>query len=196
VNPRRILSNDNAKPGDSIILTKPIGVGIISTAVKRGMAEEETANRAIRIMNQLNRTAAEVLAEFPANSCTDVTGFGLLGHLKEMSRASKVDAVVHLDAVPSIAEAWQFATGNIVPGGTLSNLDYVSDLVEWNERISRTGKLILCDAQTSGGLLISIPSAHADDLLRKLHKSGVPDAAIVGNFTKKGTGKIVVRESR
>jgi len=196
VDPRRILANGNAKPGDSIILTKPIGVGIISTAVKRGMAEEETANRAIQIMSQLNRRAAEVLTEFPANSCTDVTGFGLLGHLKEMSRASRVDAIVYLDQVPSIAEAWQFATGNIVPGGTLSNLDYVSDLVDWDERISRTAKLILCDAQTSGGLLISIPHVHAEDLLRKLHKSGVRDAALIGNFTKKGTGKIVVRESR
>lgn len=196
VNPKRILTNSNGQPGDAIILTKPLGVGIISTAVKRSMAEEETENRAIRIMSELNRHAAEVLSEFPVNSCTDVTGFGLLGHLKEMSQASKVDAMIYLDAVPSIDEAWEFATGNIVPGGTLSNMDYVKDIVDWDEKISPTAKLILCDAQTSGGLLISIPSKYADDLLRKLQDNGVPDAAHIGNFTRKGTGRIVVKKSR
>lgn len=196
VNPKKILANSNARPGDAIILTKPLGVGIISTAVKRGVAEEKTANRAIQIMSELNRRAAEVLSGFPASSCTDVTGFGLLGHLKEMSQASRVDAVVYLDAVPSIEEAWKFATGNIVPGGTLNNLEYVSDVVEWDEEISRTARLILCDAQTSGGLLISIPPKHAETLLQKLHASGVPDAAHIGSFTRKGTGRIEVKRTR
>ena len=196
INPQRILTNSNAQPGDAIILTKPIGLGIIATAIKRGLANEETTNQAIQIMSELNRSAAEALDEFPVNSCTDVTGFGLLGHLREMSQASGADAVVYLDDVPSMKEAWEFATGNVVPGGTLNNMEYVADSVEWSENISRTAQIILCDAQTSGGLLISVPSKYTDDLLRKLRKKGVNDAACIGGFTQKGEGKIAVKKER
>jgi len=192
IHPKRILTNANAQPGDAIILTKPVGLGIITTAIKRGMAGEKTINDAITIMSALNRRAAEVLKQFPVNSCTDVTGFGLLGHLKEMSKASRVNAVVSLDSVPSIDEAWEFATGNVVPGGTLNNMDYVSDTVEWKENISRTARIILCDAQTSGGLLIAIPSKYTDNLLKELHKKGITDAACIGRFTQEGEGKITV----
>jgi selenium donor protein len=196
VNPKKILTNSNALPGDAIVLTKPVGVGIISTAVKRGLAGEETAKRVIQIMGELNRTAADLSSRFPVNSCTDVTGFGLLGHLREMSVSSGVDATVYLDAVPTIPEAWEFATGNVIPGGTSNNLDYVSDRVTWDDTVSRTAKLILCDAQTSGGLLVSLPSAHVEDLLRILHESGVRDASHIGDFTVKGEGKIEVKRSR
>jgi cysteine desulfurase len=196
IHPQRILTNANAQPGDAIILTKPIGLGIIATAMKRGLANEETTNRAVEIMAELNRGAAEVLNDFPVSSCTDVTGFGLLGHLKEMSRASGTDAVVYLDDVPSIKEAWELATGKIVPGGTLNNLEYVADTVEWSGKISRTAQIILCDAQTSGGLLISVPSRYADDLLQKLHQKGVTEAARIGQFTQKGAGKIVAEKRR
>jgi selenide,water dikinase len=111
-----------------------------------------------------------------------------------MSRASKVDAVVYPEKVPSIKQAWEFATGNVVPGGTLNNMDYVADVVEWNEDISRTARIILCDAQTSGGLLIAVPSKYADDLLRELHSNGVTDAAHIGSFTEKGEGKIAIKK--
>lgn len=194
IDPKRILTNSNAQPGDAIILTKPIGVGIIATAIKRGLTDEKTMNRAIAIMSALNRRAAEVLNQFPVNACTDVTGFGLLGHLKEMSRASRVNAVISLDSVPSIGEAWDFATGNVVPGGTLNNMDYVADIVEWSEGISRTARIILCDAQTSGGLLIAIPPKYTDNLLRELRNNGVIDAACIGSFTEKGEGRIAVRK--
>ncbi|MBU0529841.1 selenide, water dikinase SelD [bacterium] len=195
INPKRILTNSNAQPGDAIILTKPIGIGIITTAIKRGLTDEKTINRAIAIMSALNRRAAEVLNQFPVNACTDVTGFGLMGHLKEMSRASLVNAVVYLDSVPSICEAWEFATGNIIPGGTLNNMDYVADTVEWNEDISKTARIILCDAQTSGGLLIVVPSKYTDDLLRELHGNSVSDASYIGSFTEEGDGKITVKKS-
>ncbi|MDD5014837.1 MAG: AIR synthase-related protein, partial [Atribacterota bacterium] len=132
----------------------------------------------------------------PVNACTDVTGFGLLGHLKEMSKASRVNAVVSLDSVPSIDEAWEFATGNVIPGGTLNNMDYVADTVEWDEDISRTARIILCDAQTSGGLLIAVPSRYTDDLLRELHKKGITDAACIGSFTEEGEGKITVTKRK
>ncbi len=194
VNPKRILSNSSAQPGDAIIMTKPIGVGIIATAIKRGLTDEKTVNRAIAIMSALNRQAAQVLNQFPVNACTDVTGFGLLGHLREICRASRVNAVISLDSVPSIGEAWEFATGSIVPGGTLNNMDYVADSVDWSEDISRTAKIILCDAQTSGGLLIAIPSEYTDDLLRELHSNGVADAAYIGSFTEQGEGRIAVRK--
>lgn len=194
IDPKRILTNSNAQPGDAIILTKPIGVGIIATAIKRGLTDENTINRAIAIMSALNRRAAEVLNQFPVNACTDVTGFGLLGHLKEMSQASRVNAAISLDSVPSIGEAWEFATGNVVPGGTLNNMDYVADIVEWSEDISRAAKIILCDAQTSGGLLIAIPSKYTDNLLRQLRNNGIIDAACIGSFTEKGEGRIAVKK--
>jgi selenium donor protein len=194
IDPERILTNSNAQPGDAIILTKPIGVGIIATAIKRGLTDEKTMNRAIAIMSALNRRAAEVLNQFPVNACTDVTGFGLLGHLKEMSQASRVNAAISLDSVPSIGEAWEFATGNVVPGGTLNNMDYVADIVEWSEDISRTARIILCDAQTSGGLLIAIPSKYTDNLLRELRNNGIIDAACIGSFTEKGEGRIAVKK--
>ncbi len=195
INPEQILTNRNAQPDDILILTKPIGLGIITTAIKRGLTDEETVTRAIAIMSMLNRRAAEVLEKFPVNACTDVTGFGLLGHLREMSRASQVDAVIYLEKVPSIKQAWEFATGNIVPGGTLNNMDYVADSVDWREKISRTAKIILCDAQTSGGLLIAVPSGYGRDLLQELHNNGITDAAYIGNFTKKGKGRIAVEQS-
>jgi cysteine desulfurase NifS/selenium donor protein len=194
VDPKRILSNSSAQPGDAIILTKPIGVGIIATAIKRGLTDEKTVNRAIAVMSALNRQAAQVLSQFPVNACTDVTGFGLLGHLKEICQASRVNAVISLGSVPSISEAWEFATGNIIPGGTLNNMDYVADSVDWSEDISRTAKIVLCDAQTSGGLLIAIPSEYTETLLRELHSNGVTDAACIGGFTEKGEGRIAVRK--
>jgi cysteine desulfurase len=194
--PDRILTNRTAQPGDAIILTKPIGIGIVMTAVKRGLADEETTDRAVEIMSALNRQAADTLGEFPVSACTDVTGFGLLGHLKEMAMASKVDAVVYADRVPTIKQAWEFAAANIVPGGSLSNLDYVADVVEWEDSVSRTAQLILCDAQTSGGLLIAVPSGHADSLLEALHKNGIADAAAIGGFTGKGDGRIAVKASK
>ena len=194
VHPNRILTNSNAQPDDVIILTKPIGIGIITTAIKRGLAGEKTINHVITIMNTLNRRAAEALNQFPVNACTDVTGFGLLGHLKEMSKASRVNVVVFLDSVPFIGEAWEFAIGNVVPGGTLNNMDYVADTVEWDEDISGTARIILCDAQTSGGLLIAIPSKYADGLLRELHCKGITDATCIGSFTEEGERKITVKK--
>jgi cysteine desulfurase len=193
IDPRRVFTNSNAQPGDAIVLTKPIGVGIISTAIKRGLADEETTRLAIQIMSQLNRKASEVMVRVGAHAATDVTGFGLLGHLKEMTKASRTDAVVYHDRVPVIAQAEEFAGDGVVPGGTLSNLDFVADSVEWDRRISRTTQLILADAQTSGGLLIALPSLKKDELLEALKEGGLADAAHIGDITKQGTGKITVR---
>ncbi|MGC9366819.1 MAG: selenide, water dikinase SelD [bacterium] len=195
VDPRRILTNSNAQPKDILILTKPIGLGIITTAIKRGLTEQSTVDRAIEIMSALNRDAAEILNNFPVNACTDVTGFGLLGHLKEMSEASKVDAEIYLDKIPTIAEAWDFAAANVVPGGTLNNLEFVNDIIQWSDQISDVAKIILCDAQTSGGLLFSVPSSYQGELIKQMKQKGISHASCIGKFTKKGTGKIMVNKS-
>ncbi|UCB51606.1 MAG: selenide, water dikinase SelD [Candidatus Zixiibacteriota bacterium] len=193
IDPDRVLTNDRAQPGDAIILTKPIGLGIISTAVKRGMASDELAKKAVKIMSALNRDAAEAILKVGAHACTDVTGFGLLGHLKEMTRASKVDAVIYASKVPVIKEARDLAAAGAVPGGTLSNLDFVSGTVEWDESIPETTKLILCDAQTSGGLIIVVPAPRKDEMRKALDQNGIVGVAHIGDFTQAGDGKIVVK---
>ncbi len=194
IDPKRILSNSNAQPGDAIILTKPIGLGIISTAVKQGLASSAVAQRAIEIMSRLNRPAAEVMTDFEVNACTDVTGFGLLGHLREMSVASGVNAIVFTQSVPVIDGTAELAAEGVVPGGTLANMDYVSGEVIWEPGISRVMQSLLCDAQTSGGLLMAVPSSRKDELLARLAEEGVSDSAHIGNFTEHGDGKITVRQ--
>ena len=176
-----------------LILTKPLGLGIITTAIKRGMVDEQTVEEAIGIMSTLNRKAADTMSEFKVNACTDITGFGLLGHLKEMVKASGVDAEVYADKVPVVEHAKDFITANVIPGGTLNNLDFVSDCVVWPREISRTIRILLCDAQTSGGLLISIPSKAGTKLEQALHANDIADASIVGRITSAGDGKIRVR---
>lgn len=193
IHPKKILSNANAKPGDALILTKPIGLGIISTAIKRGLADEGTVKQAIEIMSILNRNAAEVMTDFQVNACTDVTGFGLLGHLSEMTVASGVDAEIYSEKVPILEQAREFAVANVVPGGTQNNIEFVSGKVEWTSEISSTQQVLLCDAQTSGGLLISVPEKNAGELLTKLSENGVSGSAIIGKITKRGKGKIVVK---
>jgi cysteine desulfurase len=194
IHPEKILTNATAKPGDVLILTKPLGLGILTTAIKRGMVDERTAEEAISLMSTLNHKAADTMSEFKVNACTDITGFGLLGHLKEMVKASGVNAEVYAEKVPVIEHAKDFITANVIPGGTLNNLDFVSDCVEWPQETSRTTKIILCDAQTSGGLLISIPSDAGTRLEQALRANDIADASIVGQITSVGDGKIVVRQ--
>jgi len=192
VHPDKILTNSNARPGDVLILTKPIGLGILTTGLKRGILSREVSQKVIEIMSTLNRTAAEVLQSFPVNACTDVTGFGLLGHLKELTVASKVNAEISLKAVPFIAEAVELAQANIIPGGTVANLEYVAPFVDWDEAIPPFMQLLACDAQTSGGLLIAVPEKNSQDLQNKLSQKKVAEFAIIGRITETGQGKIRV----
>jgi cysteine desulfurase len=192
VHPDKVLRNSGAKPGDTLILTKPIGVGIISTAVKRGLADEEIANQAREIMAELNREAAEVMQKIGANACTDITGFGLLGHLYEMTSGSGVNASIKADAVPILEAARAFAGADVVPGGTLNNLAYVESFVDFDSTLSNVDRLLLADAQTSGGLLISVPQKDSEKLLEELHSRGIKYAAQIGIITKSGEGRIKV----
>src|SRR5450759_227664 len=136
IDPDKILTNSSAKPGDAIILTKPVGTGILSTGIKRGLVDRETEKHMIAVMTQLNDKVAEVMTAFPVSACTDVTGFGLLGHLKEMIRGSHTGAEVDHKKVPVLPMTWELAAMNMIPGGTRNNLQYVEDIVDWDEGVT------------------------------------------------------------
>lgn len=194
VHPKKIWSNAKAKEGDAIILTKPIGLGIITTALKRGLVSKATEQKVIQIMSSLNKYAAEVLEQYDISACTDVTGFGLLGHLSELTTASKIDVEIFANQVPIIEEAWEFATSNIIPGGTINNLKYFSKYIDWNDHISHLEKSILNDAQTSGGLLFTIPKNKQEEVIQKLKLAGIMDATHIGDCVSKGNGMISVHK--
>jgi cysteine desulfurase NifS/selenium donor protein len=192
VHPDKILTNKAARPGDALVLTKPLGLGIMTTALKRGMLDEKTETLIQSIMAELNAAPAEVMREFPVSACTDVTGFGLLGHLKELAAGSNVDVEIDHRALPVIKGAADLATGGTVPGGTLNNMEFVSDIVRWEKAVSQTSRILACDAQTSGGLLISLPADRAGSLVGALHAAGVTDAVRIGEIKSEGTGMIHV----
>jgi selenide,water dikinase len=190
IHPDRILTNNNAQPGDALILTKPLGTGIISTAIRKEIAHEEARFEAVKWMTTLNRIASEVIAEYPVSACTDVTGFGLMGHLSEMTRGSAVDAEISLSKVPRMNMIAEYAEQGAIAGGTRGNYEYYSTWVQWSEKLTQIDRYILCDAQTSGGLLIALPEEHASKLIDSLHSAGVTSSAVIGQFMKKGKGII------
>ena len=192
VHPDKVLRNSTAQPGDVLILTKPLGLGIISTAVKSGLANQVVAREATEVMAALNRSACEAMVEVGAHACTDVAGFGLLGHLREMAAGSGMDAILSTGAIPVLPAALDLASAGSVPGGTLNNLAFVADHVTFAPGVSRVAQLILADAQTSGGLLISLPEDQADALLASLQERGVIGAACIGRVTVMGSGHIMV----
>jgi selenide,water dikinase len=192
VKPDKILSNAGAKPGDKLILTKPIGTGILTTSLKRGLLDTNQTKDLTQTMATLNQKAAEIMTKYQVHACTDVTGFGLLGHLKEMTTASGVEALIEANKVPLLDPASEMATGGVIPGGTDNNLKYLSDWVDWDQSISEIMKVLLCDAQTSGGLLISVSADQADEILRDMHEAGVKQAAVIGTISGAGKGRINV----
>jgi selenide, water dikinase len=190
--PSRITRNSGAGPGDVLVLTKPIGTGIIGTAIKSGTAPEDVVRDAVASMTALNRGAAEAMLRVGITAATDVTGFGLLGHLRNMLRASSVGAVVHPDAVPLLDGAAELAAAGSIAGGTRRNLDDVAGDVDFDPALTDLQRLILSDAQTSGGLLIAVPTARADLLLAELAAEGVTAAAVIGSIID-GPPRIAVR---
>jgi selenide,water dikinase len=192
VHPGRVLANSGAQPGDALILTKPIGLGIITTAAKNDQDEEGAIREAIRVMATLNRTAWETLSGFEVHALTDVTGFGLLGHLRNMTAASKVTAKVWADAVPTLTAARRYVAAGIAPGGTRANRQFLAEWVECAPKISQEEQLLLCDAQTSGGLLAAVPQDMATAVVRALEKAQTPAAAIIGTIDGPGEGRIYV----
>lgn len=196
IHPDRVLTNAKARPGDALILTKPIGLGIITTAAKQGTDRLNAIGEAIRIMTTLNRAAAEVLTTTGVHALTDITGFGLLGHLRNIVAASGVTAWVWFDRVPLIGAAVTYIGDGIAPGGTHANWRFLSgDWVDWGGDLTKEEQLLLCDAQTSGGLLASVRADDAETLLLALHAAGVADAAVIGRIVESSSGRIVVSRS-
>ena len=191
VHPGRIVQKGGARPGDLLVLTKPVGTGIIATAIKAGRASDEMIATATRTMKTLNKLASDAMVEVGAKGATDITGFGLLGHLHEMLHTSGASARLTMSQVPVIEGVRTLAKFSI-PGGTRSNLRYVSDKVRWYEGISEEEKLILADAQTSGGLLIAISADKVEKLLNGLAARGVETRAVIGKITAGDAGIIIV----
>ena len=192
VEPDQLTTNGGARPGDRIVLTKPIGTGIISTGIKNHKAEPEMILEAIGIMAELNAGAARAMSAVGVNAATDVTGFGLLGHLGEMVAASEVAAVIEHAAVPLIDGVRELAEAGVVPGGTARNLVAVERFTDFGN-LDAAGQLILADAQTSGGLLISVAADRTGDLVGALTVEGTRSAAVVGEITEDRPGTIAVR---
>lgn len=191
VHPDKIRANAGAKPGDKLILTKPIGVGILTTAIKQDLLDDQATDEVMKVMAALNKHAAEAMENHTVHACTDVTGFGLLGHTREIAEGSKVGITIHNKDVPLLSQARELAEQNVIPGGTKKNHQWLDDCIDYQEGISEIDQLILCDAVTSGGLLISVPEAEAADLQQKLKDSEIP-SAIIGEVTSEKPGRITV----
>jgi len=192
VHPARVLTKKNLRPGDRLILTKPLGTGIVNTAIKAGLAPADLTARVTRLMARLNRDAATILSTFEVAACTDVTGFGLLGHLAEMVSGAGAGARVFSEKVPMIVEALEFAAMGLIPGGAYKNREFRETMVRFAETVVRTRQDILFDPQTSGGLLISVNAHQADDLVAALKDAGVDDAAQIGEVLSGPEEKIWV----
>jgi selenide,water dikinase len=192
VHPDRLITNAGAKPGDKLILTKPLGTGIISTAVKAGMADKEAADLAALYMLTLNKTASELMQDAGVHACTDVTGFGLIGHLTEIAHNSGVSVKVNAAAVPLLPNVEEYARQGLCPGGLFRNKDFYAGSVTIADSVSRHRQDILFDPQTSGGLVVSLDAGKAQKLLEDLRAAGIEVATIIGEIAGESPGKIFV----
>ena len=184
----KMWKNSGARPGDSLVLTKPLGTGIIATAIKKGLVTDEIINVAVKNMSMLNKKAADGLKPFDIHAVTDVTGFGLLGHLAEICKGSKVSSEIYfseLDFLPSVDD---LAESGIIPGGTKRNFEYLINDIEFDSRLSNTQKYLTCDAQTSGGLLIALNPEDAKIFVDSIY----PEAKIIGHISDKNSSLIKV----
>jgi selenide,water dikinase len=193
VHPDRVLRNAGAKPGDAVILTKPLGTGIISTALKAEMADETAVKKITGSMKELNRKPAGIMKDFPVSACTDVTGFGLIGHAAEMVEGTGTGMTIFASQVPFFPEALVYADMGLIPGGAYRNREFRALMTETGHGIEDAMINLLHDPQTSGGLLISLPGRDAHALLAALHEQGVPEAAIIGEVTDSNPGRILVK---
>ena len=190
IHPKRVLTNAKAKAGDKLVLTKALGTGIIATALKGEMASEEAVRRMTESMVTLNRIASEWMIKFGAHACTDITGFSFIGHALEMATASQVGLVIQSKAVPIFPEAMEYAKLGLIPGGAHANRQFFSCKVEAHSNIPDLLVDILYDPQTSGGLLISLPSGEAEKLVAALKKEGHIYSCVVGDVVEEPLGRI------
>ncbi len=193
VHPEKIIRNHGAKPGDVLILTKALGSGILSTAQKRGLLEPGLRDRLVQMMSTLNREAAEAMQQTGVHACTDITGFGLLGHLLEMLKASGCSAELEFSQIPFLNGTVDLAAAGVIPGGTKDNFAYTAPFVRYDERLGENQKMILNDAQTSGGLLIAVPEEKAEELTGLLQGKKVSTRALIGRVVPGLPGKISIK---
>ena len=193
IHPDKVLLNRGARAGDALILTKPLGTGIINTALKGNMASRDLVDKSIQCMAGLNKKAADLMTEFSnIHACTDVTGFGLLGHASEMIEGSDVGMVIQSSAVPIFHEIQGFVEMGIIPGGLNRNRRFRMNMIEAGSNCPEWIVDVLFDPQTSGGLLISLPLKEAEDLVKRMNDEGIKDAAIIGEVVTEQKGKILV----
>jgi selenide,water dikinase len=187
VHPDRVLSNAGAQEGDVLVLTKPLGVGVVTTAAKQGRDGRAAIGEAVRLMSTLNQGACEAMLEVGVHALTDVTGFGLLGHLRNLSLASGLEALLEMSQVPVIAAARAYVAEGIAPGGTYANHRFLQEHVTFE--VGKDEQLLLCDAQTSGGLLAAVEPGKADALVAALERRGTPAAARIGRLERGAAGR-------
>ncbi len=193
VHPKRLVTNSGIKVGDKLILTKPLGTGIIKTAVKAGVVDKKTVDKVTKYMAALNDKASELMQETGVHACTDITGFGFLGHLTQLAQKSRVSINIDIAAIPVFPEAGGFAQRGLCPGGLQRNREFYSTAVKIARRVPGHVQDILFDPQTSGGLLICLAPGKAETLLTRLRQSGIEDAAIIGEAVSQPGGVITVR---
>ena len=192
IEPGKQITNAAAQPGDALVLTKPLGTGVITTGGKQGKAPPEVLQAAVATMATLNKAAAEAMMKVGVHACTDITGFGLMGHLRSMVRGSKVSARIHLSQVPVLPGTWDLLDQGVAPGGTHRNLSSVADTIRWHPDLTQREQLLLCDAQTSGGLMIAVAQEKLAALLSELGANEVATRAVIGEITSGQPSQIEV----
>lgn len=191
VHPDRIITKGGARPGDVLVLTKPLGIGTITTAIKRGLVPDEVIAETTAIMAKLN-DVVDVLHEAGVKGATDVTGFGLLGHAAEMARSGQVGMRIEAAKVPVLEAAFEYAEKDVFPGGSRANRRFLQPTVSFSVNVPEPLRMLLCDAVTSGGLLIACPRPRTDELVEKLQRAGTLAAAVIGEVVADDPGRIVV----
>jgi selenide,water dikinase len=184
VHPAEVLTKKNLQPGDKLILTKPLGTGILNTAIKAGLVQQQTIEEVTALMAELNRSAAEIMRRYQVRACTDITGFGLLGHLAEMVQGSKLGVRVWSSQIPVLEKSLEFAGMGLVPAGAHKNREFRQGLVHNEVEISPVLRDIMFDPQTSGGLLISVEAKQAQELLQDLQANVRQDCALLGEVVQ------------
>lgn len=188
----RVLTNAGAQPGDVLVLTKPLGSGILTTALKQGKLSDTARQQVVEVMATLNRAASRALEGLQVHALTDITGFGLLGHLIEMAEAAQLTARISASAVPVLEQAWPLAREGIFPGGATRNRQRVESKIQWSASVAEEARVVLTDPQTSGGLLIAIAESDVAQLFDRLAENGVRSANVVGNMAQRAETMIEI----
>ena len=192
IHPDKIIKNNGIKPDDVLVLTKPLGTGIIATAVKMSNPDTAIIDKFIKTMTTLNKTASEIMLKYNVHACTDITGFGLIGHILEMMEGNTMSAILNSKSVPVLDGTEEYAAKGLLPGGIRRNKDYVGSICSVSKDVKQETADILFDTQTSGGLLISLPRNDAELMIKEMHAAGITHASIIGEIKSLDRRNIIV----